>query len=75
MGKVDPLQHPNMRLEVVRKLVDGRVMVYSNDNRRLYSLKQFEARNPDGCVWVAVKLFGVFGGMTENKALKLRPEK
>ena len=56
-GKVDPLQHPNMRLEVVRKFVDGREIVYSNDNIRLYCLKQYQLRNLDRCVWVVVKLY------------------
>ena len=56
-GRVDPLEHPNMQLEVVRKWGNQREVFYSNDNRRLYCLKQHQAHNPDQWERADVKLY------------------
>ena len=43
-GEVDPLRHPDVELEVVRKLYGRHYRYYSNDNRRLYYLEKHQQR-------------------------------
>ena len=50
---VNPLYHPNLKLEVVRK--GGRY--FSNDNRRLYCLKRFQANHVERKVQVSCKVW------------------
>ena len=41
-SNVDPLDHPDLQLEVIRKWTKhGKAKYYSNDNRCLYCLKQY----------------------------------
>ena len=55
-GRVDPLKHPNLQLEVVEVKRGGKARYYSNDNRRLYCLKQHQKFVKPNKVMVSVKM-------------------
>jgi hypothetical protein len=56
-GEVDPLRHPDLELEVVRKLHGRHYRYYSNDNRRLYCLKEHQQHVEPRKVRVSAKLY------------------
>ena len=56
IGRMDTLRHPKMKLEVVRKKVCGKERLFSNNNRRLYCMKKYQALAHKQ-VRVSVKLY------------------
>jgi len=80
-GDVDPLAAPFLRLEVVEKRgSNGRLALYSNDNRRLYCLKTHQT-NVGHVVKIRIKVhalaavkrfLGRFAGTADCRSIRVR---
>ena len=55
-GQVSSLHAPFLRLEIIRKWERGRQLLFSNDNRRLYCLKQYQMHTQSN-VQIRAKVF------------------
>ena len=72
-SNVDPLDHPDLQLEVIRKWTKhGKAKYYSNDNRCLYCLKQYHRdvipSKVDGNTYQEVHNFARSSGIARKSA-------